>query len=327
MPAAVAALVIAGASATAAITASPAASYSGCGFGYAGSTSTYASGYGSCPTSTSPVATTTAPTTTAPPPTTTQPPVAPPTRTPGSVTTVVGSSTRTTSFGASSSTAKAQVSIPAGALPVGTEVTVAPVANNGLLAAATTSSSRTSSAAYVSAFSISWVAPDGTTPVASKAISLTITDPSLKAGDVVYELVNGSLVRVGVATADGTVTITLTSDPVFVVLAPPAIGLANPAAKLQGTFVGVRLRCVRGTTCHASANLNVARKANGHVTQLTLAQASYGLQAGQLATVRLNLTAAGRKVLAGRSTGGRFYMGLATQVTGGARVVGRVFVG
>ena len=46
---------------------------------------------------------------------------------------------------------------------------------------------------------------------------MTITDPSITAGETIYLLTSGGLVAAGSATANGTATITFTTDPVFVV--------------------------------------------------------------------------------------------------------------
>lgn len=51
---------------------------------------------------------------------------------------------------------------------------------------------------------------------------MTISDPTIKAGDTVYEITSSGLKAVGTASADGSVTITFTNDPVFVVTAATA---------------------------------------------------------------------------------------------------------
>jgi hypothetical protein len=91
-------------------------------------------------------------------------------------------------------------------------LSVYPVVNKTALA-----SQVTAGQSYVASFAVSWQAPNGTTPPASSPITMTITDPSITAGETIYLLTSGGLVAAGSATANGTATITFTSDPVFVV--------------------------------------------------------------------------------------------------------------
>ena len=76
----------------------------------------------------------------------------------------------------------------------------------------------------VDAFSISWQTANGVTPTATLPVSISITDPSVKPGDIVYELNStGSLVPVptsDVTIVGDVVTITFTTDPTFVIAAP-----------------------------------------------------------------------------------------------------------
>jgi hypothetical protein len=46
---------------------------------------------------------------------------------------------------------------------------------------------------------------------------MTVTDPSIVAGETIYALTSTGLVAVGHATQNGTATITFTTDPLFVV--------------------------------------------------------------------------------------------------------------
>lgn len=126
-------------------------------------------------------------------------------------------SAMTTSTGATSITqtelgSSATVSIPSGALPSGTTASVYPVSNPADLA-----HSLPVNQSYVAAFAVTWRASDGTTPSASAPITMTITDPNIVAGDTVYELTSAGLVAGGTATFSGSVTVTFTSDPTFVV--------------------------------------------------------------------------------------------------------------
>ena len=85
---------------------------------------------------------------------------------------------------------------------------------------------------------VSWVAPDGSVPdtTPGNPISVTLTNPAIKAGAKVYSVLGGVSTLVGTATADGSVTSEITSDPVLVVVnpavAPPVIAtvIDNTAA-------------------------------------------------------------------------------------------------
>ena len=79
--------------------------------------------------------------------------------------------------------ATATVSVPAGALPEGTEVALAPVADPAALIKRVPVGQ-----SYVVSFSVSWTAPDGTSPAASAPITLTVVDRPIRAGDHIYVL-------------------------------------------------------------------------------------------------------------------------------------------
>jgi len=120
------------------------------------------------------------------------------TPTSGTVSGTTSSTVLETSGGASET-----VTVPAGALPSGTTVSVYPVTNTAPLVAAVPTGS-----SYVLSFAVTWASPDGTSPVATAPITMTINDPSIVAGDTIYELTSAGLVAVGTATTNGTVTIT-----------------------------------------------------------------------------------------------------------------------
>jgi len=51
------------------------------------------------------------------------------------------------------------------------------------------------------------------------AITMSVSDPGIKAGDTIYEVTTAGLEAVGTATVDGTATITFSSDPTFLIAA------------------------------------------------------------------------------------------------------------
>lgn len=62
---------------------------------------------------------------------------------------------------------------------------------------------------------VSWLATDGTVPTASNALTLTINNPSIKAGSTAYQIIGDDVTSLGAATIDGQIVVSLTSDPVI----------------------------------------------------------------------------------------------------------------
>jgi hypothetical protein len=91
---------------------------------------------------------------------------------------------------------------------------------------------------YVTSVAVTWES-GATSPNSTSPITLTITDASILIGDTVYQLSStGTLTSVGTATANGSISVTFSSDPVFVVanttpkVTPPVV-LAH-ATKVVG---------------------------------------------------------------------------------------------
>jgi hypothetical protein len=126
--------------------------------------------------------------------------------------------------------------VPVGALPSGTTVSVYPVTNTAPLVAAVPTGS-----SYVLSFAVTWESPDGTSPTATAPITMTITDPSIVAGDTIYELTSAGLEAVGTATTNGTVTITFSSDPTFLVTHTALLAQASLQVTTTSGTVGAAL--------------------------------------------------------------------------------------
>jgi hypothetical protein len=62
---------------------------------------------------------------------------------------------------------------------------------------------------------VSWLAADGTVPTASNALTLTINNPSIRAGSTAYQIIGDEVTSLGTATIDGQIVVSLTSDPVI----------------------------------------------------------------------------------------------------------------
>jgi hypothetical protein len=84
---------------------------------------------------------------------------------------------------------------------------------------------------------VSWVASDGSVPVTNtgKAISVTLTNPSIKSGAKIYSIIGNQSTLLGTATADGSVTTLITEDPVLLVI-NPAVSAPVASASTSGAF-------------------------------------------------------------------------------------------
>lgn len=239
----------------------------------------------------------------------------------GTPTSATVSSTQPTSVTSTYDGSSATVSVPAGALPPATTVTVYPVTSSSSLA-----SSLPAGQSYVLSFAVSWETTSGTSPDASAPITMTISDPDIQPGDALYELTAQGPVKVGTATERGTVTVSFTSDPLFVVSAVPHLTLASPRGKLSKSkkTIAVSLRCAV-TSCAGSATLSVARKAGGRrFVHVALARGSYRVGPGGSVILHLALTKVGQTRRTRLDDGTAFRMTLLTQVTGGNRLATRV---
>ena len=121
-----------------------------------------------------------------------------------------------TSIGAEVDASSISLSIPAGALPAGTTIRAQLVGDFSRAANLITTASN-----FIFSMVVSWLAPDETVPdtASGKPLSLTITNPAIKAGSSIYSLLGTDVTLLGRATVDGTVTVFLTSDPEIVIVA------------------------------------------------------------------------------------------------------------
>jgi hypothetical protein len=187
--------------------------------------------------------------------------------------------------------AMALLSVPANALPAGTKVGLAVVANPALL-----KSKIPAGQSYLVSFSVSWATPDGRSPEAATPIGLTITDPSIRAGDVVYGLAPGRLERVGVATVDGQVAVSFRTDADFVLANVPQLLAVDAKAVLRGKAVAVQMTCGPAVGCTGLAELY---KKSGHAV---LATGRFVVPAGKTKNVVVAETGQGSGFFASRTT-------------------------
>jgi uncharacterized repeat protein (TIGR02543 family) len=121
------------------------------------------------------------------------------------------------SFSANNATSSVTVTYPINALPAGTIIRGYLVTDP---ATATPSGVIPIVHNPVIAMVLAWQAPDGTVPSTDTgtAISLTITNDTIKQGAKIYNVLAGVSTFVGTATSDGTITVPITDDPLIVVV-------------------------------------------------------------------------------------------------------------
>jgi uncharacterized repeat protein (TIGR02543 family) len=133
-------------------------------------------------------------------------------------------------FSGANTNSSVAVSVPANALPAGTTINFDLVGNSsratGLIAGIS----------YVVSIAISWLTGDETVPdtASDKPIAVTITNSSIKAGAAAYAIVNNVSTLLGTATQDGSITVSITSDPEVVVAATKPTAPLNVAATSNG---------------------------------------------------------------------------------------------
>lgn len=183
----------------------------------------------------------------------------------GTPTSVSVSASSATTVTLSSGGASSLLTIPAKALPAGTTLSEYPITNTASLVAQVPAGQ-----SYVVALAISWQAPTGTSPTATAPLSLTITDPSIVAGDTIYEVTSTGLTAVGTASANGSVTITFTSDPIFMVtasaLVTPVASQIVVSTQPSGTAKSGVALATQPVVTVEDASGNVVTSASGTVT-------------------------------------------------------------
>ena len=123
-----------------------------------------------------------------------------------------------------SGSTSASIRVPSGALPSDTIVSVYSLGNSDYA-----KSKIDAAKDYVVNLIVAWVASDGTVPVASPALTMTITNPAIKSGAIVYGLLGNTYTQLGTATADGSVAFSITTDPVITIANPVVTPPAPPA--------------------------------------------------------------------------------------------------
>jgi uncharacterized repeat protein (TIGR02543 family) len=145
---------------------------------------------------------------------------------------IIASNSANSTYSGSNGNSSVAVNVPSGALPAGTAVNIDMISDNthasGLINGDKT---------FILSVAVSWLAGDGTVPdtASGKAISVTLNNSGIKAGALIYSIQGTSVVLLGTATQDGTVTFQLTQDPGIYVVATSPSAPQNPTSNVTSS--------------------------------------------------------------------------------------------
>jgi hypothetical protein len=130
--------------------------------------------------------------------------------------TLSASSSIDAAFSGSNAGSSVSVSVPAGSLPNGTSVNLHLVGNFSRAQSLISNANN-----YIVSIVVSWVAADGTVPstAADKPVTVVISNATIKKGMSAYSIIGPTVTPLGTAAVDGSITVTLTTDPEVVVAA------------------------------------------------------------------------------------------------------------
>ena len=105
-----------------------------------------------------------------------------------------------------------KIDFPADALPAGTQIKIYNLASTTFVEAQISSQYE-----YLASLVISWAAPDGTVPIATSPVTVTITNSAIVSGARIYKIMNRVVTQFGIAMQDGSVSLSFTEDPLFTI--------------------------------------------------------------------------------------------------------------
>jgi hypothetical protein len=167
----------------------------------------------------------------------------------------------------------ASISIPAGALN-----STVPISISLLTDSADQRAMIGGTGTSVLSVVVSWVASDGSVPStnAGKVISVTLTNPAIKAGAKIYSIIGNQSTLLGTATADGSVTSQITDDPVLLVINPVVTAPAPSVTSSSGAF----------DNSAAIATANAKLQADKDAAELKAAQDKKAAEEAELAALK-----------------------------------------
>ena len=186
----------------------------------------------------------------------------------------------------------ADVSVPAGALPNGTLVSLFPIAESAGFALDLPSNRH-----FLVAFAVNWTGPQR----AQKPLTLVVSGRSIRQGYVISEVTSSGLKEAGEAHTDGIVPITFNSGLAFVVAGVPIVKVVSKSTGYGSSGIAIAMSCAKPYACSGSVALfaaNGARRTMGKAKKPSpVAIANFSLAAGSTKTVLLQPTVDGRTVL------------------------------
>lgn len=150
---------------------------------------------------------------------------------------------------------------------------------------------------------------------------MTITDPSVQAGDIIYVLTSGGIKAAGVATADGKVTVSFEVDPDLLIANVPQLSSVAAKGVVTPSAIGVKVGCGPSIRCVGTGALTAVQGKGKAARSAAVAQGSFTVPAGETLTVSFDKTAHAGSVL---STHSSIVGELTITVSGGKKATYRV---
>ncbi len=198
------------------------------------------------------------------------------------------SSSSNATFIGSNANSSVSVTVPSGALPSGTSVNVDLISDSSH-ASGLINGDKT----FILSVAVSWLASDGTVPdtASGKSISVTLTNPDIKAGAAIYSVQGVTAVLLGTATQDGTVTFQLTQDPGIYVVATSPTAPLNPTSSVTSNSATISWQAPSSDGGDAITGYTVTLNNNSTCTTTGALSCSIsGLSAGTTYTYTVSAT-------------------------------------